>query len=167
MRKRFLNILAIFCIAAFAKAQTISPSILASAGGSDKTSTISLDWTMGEYAVETIFSADNMYTQGFNQPYLIITSSGSVAANDGVYKISIAPNPVLSVLNFSIASLHNIQVFVSVADIAGRIFIQKIARSSFGNMQIDFKGLPAGTYNLIVREAGSLQIIKTYQVIKI
>nr|ACN58829.1 hypothetical protein AKSOIL_0214 [uncultured bacterium BLR12] len=122
---------------------------------------------MGEYAVETVSSTDRMYTQGFHQPYLIVISSFAFTANKSIYNIAIAPNPVLSTLNFSISSSRNTQVLVSLADIHGKLLLHQKVNSSFGNIQFNFKGLPAGSYNLTVREVGSSRVIKSCQVIKL
>ena len=108
-----------------------------------------------------------MYTQGFNQPSLSVAVTSPVTANNVVYNISIAPNPVVSILNFSINSEKNIQVFVTVADIRGVIFMQKTTGSSSGTLQLDFNNLPPGTYTLTVRDGVSAHVIKTYQIIKI
>jgi hypothetical protein len=142
-------------------------SVLASAGDYNKNSSFSLEWTLGEFAVETISSSAKMYTQGFNQSFIIIASTKPVAENNIVYNISVAPNPILSILNFNINSKNNIKVFVTVADVRGVIFMQKTASSSSDNLQLDFKGLPAGTYTLTVRDGVNAHIIKTYQLIRL
>ena len=90
MRKTSFCVLAFLCTITSVTAQSNNPSILSSAGGSDKTSTISLDWTIGEYAVETVSLADRMYTQGFHQPYLIVISPLAFTLNKRVYNIAIA-----------------------------------------------------------------------------
>jgi len=166
MRKSFFTVLMIIC-AVSSKAQTIEPSVLASGGGSAKTSTVSLDWTLGEFAVETVFRADKMYTQGFNQPFLIIRPSIVLNPDKSLYKILVAPNPVQSILNFSISSLKDIMVSVSVADIQGKTLIQRKVNSVAGYLQINFNGLAKGTYILTVREAASSHVIQSFQIIKL
>jgi hypothetical protein len=167
MRKGFFLVLIVICAAVSSKAQTIEPSVLASGGGTAKTSTVSIDWTLGEFAVETIFTTGKMYTQGFNQPFLIIRPSIILTPATNFYKISVAPNPVHSILNFNIKSRNDIQVSVSVADIQGKTLLQRKVNSVSGYLQIDFKGLAAGTYILTVREAASGQIIQSFQIIKL
>ena len=166
MRKTFCATLFTFCMAASAVAQTTDRSVVASAAGSGKASNISLEWTMGENAVETIFSGNKMYTQGFNQPFLIVTSPGNLITNSP-YTISIAPNPIISILNVSISSRNINPVFLRVTDIQGKILVERKANSALNHLQIDFKTLPAGTYTLTVTEAASAHMIKTYQVIKL
>ena len=166
MRKSFFTVLMIIC-AVSSKAQTVEPSVLAPGGGSAKTSTVSLDWTLGEFAVETVFREDKMYTQGFNQPYLVIRPSIVLTPDKSLYKILVAPNPVHSILNFSISSRKDILVSVSVADIQGKTLIQRKANSVAGYLQINFSGFAKGTYILTVREAASGLVIQSYQIIKL
>jgi hypothetical protein len=167
MRKGFFSVLMIIGAVVSSKAQTISPSVLASGGGSAKTSSGSLDWTLGEFAVETIYTDGKIYTQGFNQPFLIIRPSVVLTPAKSFYKISVAPNPVHSILNFKINSLNDIQVSVTVADIHGKMLLRRKVNSAGGYLQIDFTGLAAGSYVLTVREAASGQIIQSFEIIKL
>ena len=168
MRKTFCVFTIIFCVAATAAAQNSDPSVIASASGSGKTSTLLLDWTVGENAVETISSPNLMYTQGFNQPNLLVAPIFTKPASaDNVYDISIAPNPVLSTLNFNINSSNEMDVIVSVTDVHGKLHIQRKVAAKYTNTQLNFTGLPAGTYILSVREAVSSQLLKSYQIIKL
>lgn len=167
MRKSFFTVLIIVCAVGSSKAQTTEPSVLASGGGSAKTSSGSLDWTLGEFAIETIFTADNMYTQGFNQPFLIVRPSIVAKPAKSFYKILVAPNPVHSILNFSISSINDILVSVSVADIHGKTFVQRKVHSAGGYLQINFNSLAAGTYILTVREAATGQLIQSNEIIKL
>ncbi len=50
-------------------AQTLSPQVFASAGGYQSNATHSLSFTIGETNTQTLSSAGNMLTQGFQQPY--------------------------------------------------------------------------------------------------
>lgn len=167
MRKSFFTVLMIIGAAVSSKAQTIGPSVLASAGGSAKISTLSLDWTLGEFAVETISSPDKLYTQGFHQPLLIIRPTIVLAPGKSPYKILIAPNPVHSILNFSITSRKDIVVSVSVSDIRGKPLIRRKVNSAAGSLQMDFSGYAAGTYILTVREAATGLAIQSFQIIKL
>ena len=52
-----------------ANCQTLSPSVLPSAGGYYSASNGSLSWTLGETVIPTLTAGGNMLTQGFQQPY--------------------------------------------------------------------------------------------------
>ncbi|MBK7761903.1 MAG: hypothetical protein IPI46_00835 [Bacteroidetes bacterium] len=51
------------------RAQSLSPQVIASAGGFQTNSAGSLSFTIGETNTLTLSSANNMLTQGFQQPY--------------------------------------------------------------------------------------------------
>lgn len=50
-----------------AMAQSISPSVIASSGGSGTVGGVTVDWTVGEVAVTTLDNGTNILTQGFHQ----------------------------------------------------------------------------------------------------
>lgn len=166
MRKIFVVLLCL-CFSFTAMSQSPDPSIISAGGGSDKTAAISLDWTIGEYAVETITSATKMYTQGFHQPLLIETIATARTASDADnYTISIAPNPIISIVNFGIVSTKAGRVFIAISDVNGLIFIQKNIAVNSGNLQINMSSMRAGTYILTVRDGVAAHVIKSYRIIK-
>lgn len=166
MRKALFSLISIIYFFSSANSQSLDRSIISSAGEYSLTPRYTLDWTMGEFAVETISTLGKMYTQGFHQPLQIISTTATVARTGVVYNISIAPNPVTSILNFSISSVNTIRVFVTIADIHGVIYKQYNVSSANGSLQIDMTGLTAGTYTLTVRDGVGAHIINTYRIIK-
>jgi hypothetical protein len=60
-----------FVVAAFVPgllaAQTLAPSVVASAGGSGSAGGTTLNWTLGEMSVAPLANGSNMLTQGFHQ----------------------------------------------------------------------------------------------------
>ncbi|HSU51599.1 MAG TPA: hypothetical protein VLJ41_13435 [Segetibacter sp.] len=45
-------------------------SVIATAGDISKAGDISLEWTLGERAIESVSTSSSLYTQGFHQPLL-------------------------------------------------------------------------------------------------
>ena len=130
-------------------------------------STLALEWTMGEYAVETLVSGSKMYTQGFNQPFLIYAIEDKKPVEKNFYTIDVFPNPVCTIFNFNINSFKKLDVNVSVSDIQGKMYIYRSISSLKGQLQLNFSGMLAGTYLLAVREAVSNKLLKTYQIIRL
>jgi hypothetical protein len=60
-------------------AQTLSPSVIASAGNSFSSAQFSLDYTLGETFVTTLSNESNILTQGFHQPQAGVTVEGCTA----------------------------------------------------------------------------------------
>jgi hypothetical protein len=52
-------------------AQSVSPQVIASSGGYQSNTAGSLSFTIGETNTKTLSSANNMLTQGFQQPYYL------------------------------------------------------------------------------------------------
>ncbi|MCB0792095.1 MAG: hemagglutinin protein [Flavobacteriales bacterium] len=64
---RLLPSLALLISAGILNAQSLSPTVIAAAGGSGTTGGVTLDWTVGEVAVATLDNGTNILTQGFHQ----------------------------------------------------------------------------------------------------
>jgi len=63
-----LLLLSVVCfVVVSANGQSISSSVVASAGGYSEAGEISLSWTLGELAVETFTASELILTQGFQQ----------------------------------------------------------------------------------------------------
>ena len=56
MRKNTLLLLLGICIAGFARSQQLTQSVIAPSGGISKAEGISLEWTLGETAIESLTS---------------------------------------------------------------------------------------------------------------
>ena len=118
---KFFLFLVALIPAALCKSQTVSPSIIATAGDVNKAAGISLEWTLGEPVIESLSTADRFYTQGFHQPVLM-------ARNFQVnkeqlltgYKVTVAPNPVQSLLTATIHSPKEENMLLTLIDFTGR-----------------------------------------------
>ncbi len=67
--KKLLFILTVVCVPFFMKAQSLTPSVIASTGGFSSNANGSLSYTVGEMTmVQTFTGGNNILTQGFQQP---------------------------------------------------------------------------------------------------
>lgn len=154
------------CVCITGQSQQISSSVIASAGGNNNAVGISLDWTLGETAVESIYTTDRLYTQGFHQPILIAKSFTIQTENwTKDYRIELAPNPVQSNLYVCINSTAGEKSFLTLVDIVGRRYTTQVATGKISNTIVDMSGLFPGVYLLEVRNAES-RLIKTFKIIK-
>jgi hypothetical protein len=65
MKKLFMSIFIIMSVGLFS--QTLSPTVVSSAGGYSTGTTVSLSWTLGELATETLSNGSYTLSQGFQQ----------------------------------------------------------------------------------------------------
>ena len=87
-----LYILFLIVILFQAKAQSVSPFVIASSGGYFSNATFSLSSTFGEMTmVETFSNGNNFLTQGFQQPFSTTTGISNLIPDNGAY--SVYPNP--------------------------------------------------------------------------
>ncbi|MFC2176342.1 hypothetical protein ACFLR1_05175, partial [Bacteroidota bacterium] len=67
---KFLTTLAVMLAPVVGMSQSISPEVIASAGGHFDNGTTQLSWTLGEVAIDTYDNGTNIITQGFHQTQL-------------------------------------------------------------------------------------------------
>lgn len=86
---RIYTIMVFLFLAWSVQSQSVAPSVLASSGGEGQSGGTSVEWTLGELAISSLEQGDNILTQGFHQPNLIITGTkGQVDIG-----LSLYPNP--------------------------------------------------------------------------
>ena len=163
--KLFLFLFGIFP-AAMIHSQQLSPTVISAAGDVSKAAGISLEWTLGETTIESLSTADRLYTQGFHQPLLIartfLINSAQLLTG---YKITVAPNPVQSVLTATISSPLEEKVFLTLIDFSGRRYQLQTVNAKSAIAKVDMAGMIAGIYLLEVRKESG-QLIQSFKIIK-
>lgn len=166
MKKLFCVLCTITCAVSFSSAQTLSPAVLSSAGGIGKTDNVSVEWTLGQSAVETAVTNDNIITQGFHQGDLRIvdieTPNETLASS---FHISVAPNPVQSVLTVRLQSDNDSKLLLNLSDMNGQHLLG-VEASSTDTQDIDMSTLSQGYYILSVKTKQG-DVVKTYKISKI
>ena len=137
-------------------AQSISPSVINSTGGTATAGNLIVDWNVGESMVATQTNGI-IITNGQLQP---IDGTISVEELNSSWNISVYPNPTREEF---IITAPNAGVFeASLFDLAGK-FISKQTLMSTNRM--DVRSLANGSYYLQVRNTAS-QEFKTITLIK-
>lgn len=165
--KKMLVVLFVFLgMGVMGHSQQLIPSIIASGGDISKAAGISLEWTLGEPIIETLSTADKLYTQGFHQPILIARTFyiNTEQLLTG-YLVSVAPNPVHSVLTTTISGPKDEPVFITLIDFTGKRFRSQAVSGKFSRAPMDMSGLIAGIYLLEVRNTAG-QLIRSFKIIK-
>ena len=165
--KRLIYVLcATLGLSAATNAQSLSPTVISSGGASNQTNNVSVDWTVGEPAVRTITTPDQIITEGFHQAELIIvdvqTNNVTLSA---AFHVIVAPNPVSSVLTVHIESSEDSKMLMNLTDLNGKN-ITAIQTMSNDTKDVDMSMLTQGLYLLTLRNASG-ELIKTYKISKI
>ena len=142
MKKAFIILLTVF--PCWLSAQTWC--VMASAGKDHSVSSVSLEWTLGEIAIQQSHTGNMLLTQGYHQgdsPQL----SSNIQVVDPMSSISVWPNPVYSKLNLFIPDELTGKVVFTMTDMNGKIVTLKV--SYFGSQTvIDMNDLIQGVYFL-------------------
>jgi hypothetical protein len=123
-----------------AYSQKISPSVMSNAGHVMKANNLSIEWTLGELATETLKANNLIITQGFHQTNLTVVST-----NDPfISGFSVYPNPFQHEL--IIQNESGKKIAIHLFNIMGQCISDYTILP--GTQQIQLNGLPAGTYIL-------------------
>ena len=145
------------------KAQSLSPEVLSTAGGTSQVGKINLEWTLGETAISRWATpAGGSITEGFHQPLLIVSKQGSAST---IALVSIAPNPVQARLNLIVSKKEPKDLSATLIDVQGRVFKQ-LNHLILGNTEVDLQEYPAGVYFLSFQYANEIPF-QTFKVVKV
>ena len=165
MRKKYLLLLGGLGLSLTGVAQRLSPSVLAVSGGTATTQTMTLDWTLGEAVVETSYTPERLYTQGFHQPLLQVSELQNQINPDAGYTITVAPNPVTSYLTVGITAPQEDPLQLRLTDLNGRQYTLPILPATTRSTQVDMTQFPTGTYLLHINSVDG-RLLKSYKIIK-
>ena len=152
---KFFILLSFLCLSWVAHSQKISPVLVSSSGGYNKTENISLHWAIGELAVSNYQNSSIKLNEGFFQGKVYISSS----ENTSLINVKIYPNPTTNYLN--IHDSENQILHVSLADLNGRNMLNGIVNLN----EISLSELPSGIYILKIRLISNR--IVDYKIVKI
>lgn len=145
-------------------AQSITPEVIAPAGDYFVNGSNALSWTLGEPVIETFSSVNNKLSQGFQQPYYIVTDI-SENKNEQL-QISVFPNPVVEYINISINGLiQNSPFTLELLDATGKVVLQSKVHNPSSTTQFPLGKLPVATYFLNIYSSEKA-IFKTYKIQK-
>ena len=167
MKKNILLFMLALCISIHASSQRLSQTVIATEGGSSTTGRITLEWTLGELAVESLTSGNRLYTQGFHQPISvkILYRQPAPLLQEPDFEIIVAPNPVQSLLMINSVSTRSQSFRFTLTDITGKKLWSRSNVAASSSSRIDMKGIISGLYILNVH-AASGQLLRTYKIIK-
>lgn len=152
------------------RAQSLSPTILNSSGGSGIINGIYHDYSFGEMTVIQTFSSANLIvTQGLLQTR---TDTAATGINDHLLnkpKISVFPNPAQQLVTFESEYQTSGKMQYELTDITGKLIVSRQLSFNAGRVKemIDLSMLSAGTFLLkITIDQGKESFIQTSKIQK-
>ena len=153
MRKYILSFAVCFLLALGSKAQSLQPTVIATAGDYFSNSSGSLSWTMGEAVVDYISNSSNSLSQGFQQSYNVITGVQTTLAPSD-FSLYVFPNPARELLNIHIENTNGNTYHLYLMDVLGRVQReQTLNGSGILQSEMHLEGLSRGMYFLHVYSA--------------
>ncbi len=132
-------------------AQMLSPELLANGGGYGQNSNMHISWSIGEPVSNTISNSTTVFTQGFHQPSIILSTNNHTLSN---IAIDVYPNPTSDILRIRLEEEADLKVY----DLLSKLLIQQ---SIFQQAELDLRDWSNGVYLLqIVSEKYPNQIYK-------
>jgi hypothetical protein len=144
--------------------QSLIPTVVASSGNSSEYNNVSLSWTLGEIAIETLEAETIILTQGFHQGDLLVDAVEKVI--DENFRIIIYPNPTSQSVTIELIRKEPVKVFIEVIDMNGKLLSIKRIEETKNKAEIDFGLYSPATYYLRIKTADQ-QVNVTYPVQKI
>ncbi|HNX90128.1 MAG TPA: T9SS type A sorting domain-containing protein [Paludibacteraceae bacterium] len=149
-------------------AQSMERWVVSGAGGIylDNSNNFEMDYTIGEPIITTASGASIILTQGFQQPFFIMTSLPETIDNSAEW--SFYPNPVAEHLFIVNDKPGQGTYVIQLFDMMGQLLVES-SRKSAGNtsltLMLDFDGYATGNY--FVRLLYQHKALKTFKIIKI
>lgn len=164
MKKIYTFLAAVLFSAAITNAQSLTPTVIASAGDYLSNGSLSLSFTLGEVAVTTLQSTNLILTQGFQQPFELDVGN-AVEKKPINWSVKAYPNPVTDILNIRFTIKNTDDYTLQLMDITGKkLQVKKLNAVSSGEIyELDMTDLPPGIYLLNITSMDE----KTHQIYKL
>lgn len=117
IKKLFFLLGTLFSFFVVSSAQSVSPDVIASAGDFYSNASGSISWTLGEPMGETYTSANNILTQGFQQPW----DFGTSVATQSPVNADLFPNPTNDLVNIQFGNNSNGTYVIEVCNTLGQV----------------------------------------------
>jgi hypothetical protein len=135
---KFLSLVFAICLSTgILQSQTLSPTVVSSAGGYYTSASGSISFTVAEMTmVQTFTTAGNILTQGFQQPEDLNVGIEETTPIDG--NIVLYPNPTNGAFSMQFNADESAERVISVYNSIGQIVLQKTIQQIAGVNKVDF-----------------------------
>jgi len=133
------------------QAQSLSPTVIASAGGYAAGGNYTISWTLGEVAISTLTEGDFILTQGFQQPWELDIGNAVENISFDWYVISY-PNPVDGQLSLRFKTNRTMDYNIEITDLTGKkLSVETLKHVVPGQeIEVDFSRYARGLYLMTV-----------------
>jgi hypothetical protein len=151
----------LFLMSCFSYAQNVSREVISAQGSFDSNKIMSLEWTLGDAFTEAIVTNDYIFTQGFNQSFLVVTKKPM----EDEFSIVVFPNPVNALLKIKVPPSFGSEINMVLHDINGRFIKQSKQQLKGLEITMNVINLQTGIYILKIFNEDSTKV-KTHKIVK-
>lgn len=164
MKKSLLGAL-LLALASVIHAQSLERSVIAGGGTVDKHPDFTLEWTLGEVAVQTYDTPRGRLSEGFHQPKISILPVFPVPEEPVLRSIAVFPNPTATSIRIRAQLDERQSTATLVFDADGRLLPLSFSALGAIDREVNLEAYPAGVYRLLIQEPEG-RILHVSQIIK-
>jgi hypothetical protein len=133
----------------YAFCQSQEATVVGAAGQVLEARGVSLDWTLGEVAIEALENAKEgkVLLQGFHRSDLLTIASGKTGPS--LRTIEVFPNPFESEITVKMSDIRA-EVVIQIHDMQGRLLRSFSTPPGLTTTRLDLSGLPLSNYLLVL-----------------
>jgi len=155
----FLLVTALFTLSAASQKQ----EVIASAGGYNVATGISISWTLGETIIPTFTSQDGtiVLTHGFQQQLIITTVEETL---ETMVTVTVFPNPASEIVNIEFEQPVDGEIKLVLLNSQGKFVRTDVIEAATVIKQINLQEFPSGIYYLKLIKG---KLSNVYKVVKL
>ncbi len=134
-----------------------SQELICSAGDVFTNSSVQMEWSLGECAIDAYYDDDIILSQGFHQPVVLKQSETD-------FEIKVYPNPYDLSLFIEISELESEHMYARIFDISGKLILNKPDLLNYN--KIITSEMSDGIYLLRIYDSQS-HVLKTVKIVKL
>lgn len=148
-------------------AQSIDRSVIGAAGEVATAQKLTLDWTLGELAVNSYTYPKGKVTEGFHQPFITVSplSPETEIVHNVDHRFSVFPNPTSAKVQMRAQLEADEEARMQLFDALGRQILPVIKVNGWIDQSLDLETFLPGTYLLLIRNHQD-QVIHAARILK-
>jgi hypothetical protein len=159
MKRSILVLITIFF--ALSASSQYKQDVIASAGGYNTASGISISWTLGETIIPTYSSGGLILTHGFQQQLIITTIEENL---ETMVTVTVYPNPASDIVNIKFEEALDEEVNLTLINTQGKLVKTVVIEATTIEKQINLQDLPSGMYYIKLTKG---KLSNVYKVVKL
>jgi Secretion system C-terminal sorting domain len=148
----FLFVILLTATGLKSQVELLSPTVLSNASGEGKSSRIWIQWTLGETAIRSGIADEQLYTEGFHQPTILI-KEGNAGSNLKEMSMVLYPNPTTGTIQLDFKSVLEADLLLFMTDIKGSKLIQTVLKAGTNSTKLKMENYAQGIYFLQIRNS--------------